>query len=145
MIDSNETFISLRSHIKSLKVSSTLNNDRSLGKQNLLTDDNETCWNSGEGKQQFIIINFNKTINLNHFTIQFQGGFVCRQIELVTVTFGGLSKLTNTVEPNDSNSNQIFQCKCDNISSVKLIMSNPSDFFGRIIVYRLDLFGNVTE
>ena len=80
------------------------------------------------------------------FKVQFQGGFSCK---LCYVTFTTTSKeKINTVscQPQDCNSKQDFTLSFqdDAISKfettvMKVTFVEPTDFFGRLIVYSLDL------
>ena len=67
-----------------IKVSSTLNRDvKNYGKKHLIDGSNETCWNSDNGKDQWISIQMDAQKHLKSFTITFQGGFAASKIEFL--------------------------------------------------------------
>ncbi|XP_076245712.1 nuclear receptor 2C2-associated protein isoform X3 [Calliopsis andreniformis] len=100
------------------RVSSVLNRDnRSYGKKHMFDNCLESCWNSDAGTPQWVVINFDQTCEVNSFEIQFQGGFV------------------------DNNTIQKFELKEPiRAKTFKLVFNESTDFFGRIIIYKLSLY-----
>merc|ERR1712071_295483 len=149
-IFSKRMAVPLRRHAD-LRVSSVLNRDsKQFGKQHLTDGDEETCWNSNQGGEQWIAWSFTKPVNIVKLTIQFQGGVVGRdcQLELYRSCLGegGVDRaLLLEIHPEDSNKQQEFSLPCEErgIRYVKLLMKSSTDFFGRITVYDMDFFGSV--
>ncbi|KAK2164483.1 hypothetical protein LSH36_63g10042 [Paralvinella palmiformis] len=126
----------------SLRVSSVLNRDvKQFGKKHLIDDDDETCWNSDQGTPQWIQVDFPGLVSLQEVHLQFQGGFVGKDC-YIEGTLNGITSRLLEFYPEDINSNQVFQISCsDRVSSIKIVFSSSTDFFGRIILYKLNMFG----
>lgn len=101
----------------------------------------DTCWNSDAGTPQWIIIHFDCECELSAFEIIFQGGFAGKECY---VQGGSCEKDTETIQsfyPEDINSPQTFilkkpvKAKC-----FKFLFNESTDFFGRIIIYKLSLY-----
>jgi len=119
--------------------------------QNFLTDGNpETCWNSDQGSPQHIIVEFEKQVVVQQLEITFQGGFAgkscslrCPKGEIVTSdpeTWESILDFT----PEDSGAVQSFKVDLKRQTYARQIMilfENSTDFFGRIVVYNLDVKG----
>lgn len=134
----------LKSIISSVKVSSVLNRDvKQYGKKHLMDGDDDTCWNSDQGQPQWIQMNFESpqsAENLN-ILIQFQGGF-CGKDCLVELSLNGNKVDEMPFYPDDTNSSQNFAFKLSTVKifdGMKFLFQKSTDFFGRIIVYNLDL------
>ncbi|XP_065664551.1 nuclear receptor 2C2-associated protein-like [Hydra vulgaris] len=128
----------LNSLISGVSVSSVLNQDhKQYGKKFLFDDNEDTCWNSDKGNSQHICIKFEKPVTITDVTIQFQGGFSCQQFNIYC------SSKTFSVYPEDVNFVQKFAMDgCNEATdSVKIVFLNTTDFFGRIIIYDLKLYG----
>jgi len=130
-----------------IKVSSVLNKDvLNYGKQHLLDDQNETCWNSDQGSPQYVMVDFGQAIKLFAVKIQFQGGFAGKGCELLvrqpTVTEWESVLL---FQPGDDNTLQEFALEiADAVAQAKLIIHSSTDFYGRITVYQLAFMGEKT-
>jgi hypothetical protein len=59
-----------------VKVSTTLNRSIEFAAKNMFDEDVNTCWNSDQGEQQSVIIDFGRAVRVHRLTITFQGGFV---------------------------------------------------------------------
>ena len=87
-------------------MSSTLNDDKHFGKQNMLDACSETCWNSAHGEQQFIVLQFETCVNIRQIQFQFQGGFapkVCFGVCIFSIryassTFPKTKRIIQTLE-----------------------------------------------
>ena len=79
------------------------------GKKNLFDGTEETCWNSEQGKPQWIFLKFGQKVNIETINIMFQGGFVGQDC-----TFRSTDKDKNIIidswpfYPNDINYLQEF-------------------------------------
>ncbi|XP_015585330.1 nuclear receptor 2C2-associated protein [Cephus cinctus] len=124
------------------RVSSVLNKDiRHFGKKYMFDDCNETCWNSDSGIPQWIIFEFDKECSLSTIEIEFQGGFVGKDC---FIEAGPDSKSLNFQEsffPEDTNTVQKFKLNQNIMAKIfKLVFKESTDFFGRIIIYKLSLY-----
>ncbi|KAI8384219.1 galactose-binding domain-like protein [Radiomyces spectabilis] len=129
-----------------IKVSSVLQRDTvNFGKQNLTDGSNETCWNSEQGLPQYVLIDFGLVVLIQTISLTFQGGFVGKKC----VALGSLPESPNeynipigTFYPEDINSTQKFDFESSTpVQRLKLIFEESSDFYGRITIYNLDVFG----
>ncbi|KAJ3015706.1 UNVERIFIED_CONTAM: Nuclear receptor 2C2-associated protein [Siphonaria sp. JEL0065] len=135
------------------KASSTLNKDtKSFGKQYLTDGSLETCWNSDQGANQWIIIEFTKQITATQLSLMFQGGFTSTEVQVLAAVDSTPSASSAdwvplmAIYPEDSNKEQLFALSSEGpvaVRSVKLLFTLPSDTFGRIVIYKLDILGDV--
>nr|XP_060640016.1 nuclear receptor 2C2-associated protein [Anolis sagrei ordinatus] len=124
------------------RVSSILNRDaKQFGKSFMFDGKEETCWNSDQGSVQWLTLAFPQTVQVSEIIIQFQGGFASQKCTLKGFRNG--EELPETAEfyPEDTNSLQTFPMKEMQLEKLKITFENSTDFFGRIIVYRLDVLG----
>lgn len=124
------------------RVSSVLNRDtKQFGKKFLFDNNEETCWSSDQGSTQWVLLEFPQTVNVSELLIQFQGGFAGRLCRLEGDLKGEFFRITEFY-PEDSNTLQRFCLKEPvNVNKLKIIFENSADFFGRIILYHLDVRG----
>ncbi|XP_076444326.1 nuclear receptor 2C2-associated protein-like [Babylonia areolata] len=138
-------------HVSKIRVSSVLNRDtKQFGKQFLLDSQDETCWNSDQGCPQFIHLEFDAAVKVSEVHIQFQGGFVGKECWVECKDCGSsgdkrsLVKVTD-IYPEDVNSVQRFPMECpEPTTALRIIFNTSTDFFGRIIIYKLDILGQTT-
>ncbi|CAL8268699.1 unnamed protein product [Arctogadus glacialis] len=142
------------------RVSSTLNRDaKQFGKKYMFDSNEETCWNSDQGENQWVALEFPKNVKMSELKVQFQGGFSGRTCRLEGCVGGGEFTALSQFYPEDNNSLQIsfvllFRiCHNDHmeysfpiqevpaVSRLKIVFEDSSDFFGRIVVYSLDILG----
>ncbi|KAK9306387.1 hypothetical protein QLX08_002906 [Tetragonisca angustula] len=122
------------------RVSSVLNkNNRSYGKNYMFDNCPETCWNSDAGSPQWVIINFEQECEVRSFEIEFQGGFVGKNCHL---EIGNKeTKFHESFYPEDKNALQVFNLKNPKkAKTFKFIFNKSTDFYGRIIIYKLSLY-----
>ncbi|XP_072260720.1 nuclear receptor 2C2-associated protein isoform X2 [Pyxicephalus adspersus] len=129
-------------HCQQVRVSSVLQRDvKQFGKKFLFDRKDETCWNSDQGSSQWISLEFPQKVSVSEIHIQFQGGFSSRNCilegclkneELVTIT---------EFYPEDINALQKFVFTEHCVEKLRLSFPSSTDFFGRIIVYHLDIVG----
>jgi len=121
------------------RVSSTLNRDtKQFGKKFLFDGRNETCWNSDQGSPQWVSLEFEQPVTVSSFALQFQGGFVGKECE---VEVEGSTKVMDFY-PEDSNKIQTFYLKerMNNLKKIRIAFNSSTDFYGRITLYKLELF-----
>lgn len=92
-----------------------------------------------KGSSQWIHITFVEEQNVGGFQLQFQGGFNAACLLLKFVTSDGPYEESFDLE--DTNAEQSFQLKNvqKNVKSIRFILTQCSDFFGRIILYKLNV------
>ncbi|KAI8990686.1 galactose-binding like protein [Trametes punicea] len=133
-----------------IKVSSTL--DKSVGKKNLTDGSPETCWTSQQGTPQSIQLTFASPVIPKCVELTFQGGFVGTRcsVEVLPSAQDAKWRVLTRIYPEDVNRRQTFDlvpgepdlvdCRID---SMKLVFEESSDFFGRVTVYDLQVFGAI--
>ncbi|XP_011503583.1 PREDICTED: nuclear receptor 2C2-associated protein, partial [Ceratosolen solmsi marchali] len=121
------------------RVSSVLNkNGKIYGKQFMFDKNDETCWNSDCGSPQWIVLNYYKEINLTSLEIQFQGGFAGLKCQIQAGSNLKNLNYFQDIFPENSNSIQLFKLiSVIKAKIFKLVFQNSTDFFGRIIIYKL--------
>lgn len=104
-----------------------------------------------QGLPQQINIAFAEPISVptngstSNLRIKFQGGFVGSEMRLNLINTSGESAYKNTFYPDDVNDLQVFPLIAssadvlDNIRKVEIVFDKSSDFFGRIIIYNLEM------
>jgi len=186
-----------------IKASSTLNNLKEFSAKHVLSEDDDTCWNSDSGESQVLTIDLGRACVVRELVLTFQGGFVGRRglLELfttrvpappsttactLTAPFSApsgtvasaagdgreisdtdhrpdpergdsappcmnqtQSSLTNvfSFEPVDDNSRQRFTVPLRTGLAgrfARLTLSDSSDFYGRVTLYTLQLWGEST-
>ncbi|RKO99310.1 hypothetical protein CXG81DRAFT_20583 [Caulochytrium protostelioides] len=136
----------LAKEVVKLRVSSVLNRDtKTYGKQHLLDASEETCWNSDEGAAQWVDLQFDRPVEIFAVHLMCQGGFVPREAKL---TAPPPSQATDapaaafTFYPDDVNSRQVFTTDAPlRGNHFRLHLSTSSDFFGRVTIYHLQMYG----
>src|SRR5699024_7940930 len=103
-------------------------------------------------KVHSITIQLAASVVLDRMQLQFQGGYGCKRINCSVLrdtespigsgTKDTGSSLELTFYPQDSNGLQSFEFPAETICrSLNLQLTDNSDMFGRVILYRLDIFG----
>jgi len=120
------------------RVSSTLNRDtKQFGKKFMFDNREETCWNSDQGSPQWISLEFTELTSVSGFALQFQGGFAGKECYVET---DGTLKILDFY-PEDCNKLQYFYLKDRvHIKKIRIAFNSSTDFYGRITLYKLDLF-----
>ncbi|KII93288.1 hypothetical protein PLICRDRAFT_694498 [Plicaturopsis crispa FD-325 SS-3] len=138
-----------------IKVSSTL--DKSVGKKYLTDDSPETCWTSQQGTPQYIQLQFPHRVLPTSLSITFQGGFVGTRCSVTAISSSESPGAANwvpltSIYPEDVNRRQSFDLDTEALSEagegvqgLKIVFEESSDFFGRITVYDIKIFGTVLE
>uniref|UniRef100_K7GHV2 Nuclear receptor 2C2-associated protein n=1 Tax=Pelodiscus sinensis TaxID=13735 RepID=K7GHV2_PELSI len=124
------------------RVSSVLNRDaKQFGKKHLFDGSEETCWNSDQGSSQWVTLEFPQTVKVSQIQLQFQGGFASQLCTLEGCRKG--DELVKIAEfyPEDIHALQIFRTEEATLDKLKITFENSTDFFGRVVVYRLGVLG----
>ncbi|KFP64807.1 Nuclear receptor 2C2-associated protein, partial [Cariama cristata] len=124
------------------RVSSVLRRDvKQFGKKHMFDASEETCWNS----DQWVTLDFPRTVKVSQLHIQFQGGFSSRLCTLEGCRAGEELVKISDLYPEDINAMQIsfaaFQVEETVLDKLKITFENGTDFFGRIVVYHLGVLG----
>ncbi|KAM6963257.1 nuclear receptor 2C2-associated protein [Aplochiton taeniatus] len=125
------------------RVSSVLNRDvKQFGKKYMFDCNEETCWNSDQGDFQWVSIDFPQPVKISELKVQFQGGFSGKTCRLEGSQKAGDFTKISDFYPEDDNSLQIFPIQdAQVVHKLKIVFENSADFFGRIIIYSLDVLG----
>jgi len=130
--------MSIRESISNYKVSSVLNkNSKEFGKQHLFDGNEETCWNSHQGKPQYIYLEFKQPVLINKVHMVFQGGFVGKDGQFWIGNGAGELELHSNFYPDDSSTEQVFELGAT-LDKLKIVFEESTDFYGRVTMYRLD-------
>lgn len=94
-----------------------------------------------QGTPQSITITLETPSKISSFKIQFQGGFVGQDCS-VLIQNESEEPIIEPFYPEDINSEQTFNLlkTVESVSKIKFIFNKSTDFFGRIVVYNLELF-----
>ncbi|XP_010869882.2 nuclear receptor 2C2-associated protein [Esox lucius] len=125
------------------RVSSVLNRDvKQFGKKYMFDSNEETCWNSDQGDSQWVTLEFPQPIRVSQLKVQFQGGFSGKTCRLEgCLKDEDMDKIADFY-PEDNSSLQSFPIQAaPTLNCLKIVFENSADFFGRIIVYSLDILG----
>lgn len=102
----------------------------------------ETCWNSDQGECQWVTLEFPQAVRVSQLKVQFQGGFSSKTCRLEGYLKDGDFTVISDFYPEDNNSLQSFPIQeAPAVDKLKIMFENSADFFGRIIVYSLDVLG----
>ncbi|XP_078478895.1 nuclear receptor 2C2-associated protein-like [Lampetra planeri] len=125
------------------RVSSVLNRDvKQYGKKFMFDCNEETCWNSDQGERQWLILEFPESVRVSEVKVQFQGGFSAKTCRLEGCAKNEEFTVSSHFYPEDNNFLQSFPIQeAPAVDIVKITFENSADFFGRIIVYSLDVLG----
>ncbi len=100
-------------------------------------------------------MNFHRNVNIFSISLQFQGGFVSEECKLYTASKKQNDKINWNeiedayIEPEDLNTIQEFDLEeCEgrndgvlNCDAIKLVFKSSTDFYGRVILYKLEVYG----
>jgi hypothetical protein len=128
------------------RATSTLDRNRKLyGAANMLSTDLSSCWNSAQGSPQQVQVLFHRAVDVSNICVMFQGGFVGQDVQVhVKKAEDNASQWEQAdvdVDPEDSNDLQEFPCSLNQVEAIALTFQRSTDFYGRVVVYRLDVRG----
>ncbi|XP_053962155.1 nuclear receptor 2C2-associated protein isoform X1 [Anastrepha ludens] len=117
---------------------------KQFGKQHMFDSVEDTSWNSSEGTPQWVVINFKEPQAITKFLLQFQGGFVAKPLSVNIQRMDGELIVEETFYPEDVNSPQTFPLKLPvsnkEAAKIKFLFPSSTDFFGRIILYKIEIY-----
>lgn len=104
--------------------------------------DEETCWNSHQGKPQFILLSFETPVHIADLKFMFQGGFVGQNGQ-IWIQKPNCSEFEQLKEffPKDENTEQVFNVDTGSISRLRIVFPESTDFFGRVTIYSMEVTG----
>ena len=125
-----------------LRASSVLQkNSKLYSPMNVLDDDAGTSWNS-EGNQPTptsLLLDFNRPVHPTTVKFQFQAGFAA---ESCTIFVDGKNSGCESLELKDSHELQEHRVTLPpQTNKMKLVLEDLTDFYGRVILYRLEVWG----
>lgn len=130
------------------RVSSVLERNRAqYGADNMLPGaDAAACWASDQGRPQRVQLAFQRPVRVGELRVMFQGGFVGQEMQLHVRRSGGNSEWEvvggGAKDPEDSNELQSFPLSVDGpVDAMNVTFGRSTDFYGRVIVYSLDVLG----
>ncbi|KAK7889241.1 hypothetical protein WMY93_024801 [Mugilogobius chulae] len=104
------------------RVSSVLNRDvKQFGKKYMFDSSEETCWNSDQGQNQWVSLQFPQPVKTTEIKLQFQGGFAAKTCRLEGSLMDEEIKTINQFHPEDDNSLQISFWFTTIILSIRLL------------------------
>eukprot|EP01113_Clastostelium_recurvatum_P045496 TRINITY_DN7823_c0_g1_i2.p1 TRINITY_DN7823_c0_g1~~TRINITY_DN7823_c0_g1_i2.p1 ORF type:complete len:150 (+),score=35.39 TRINITY_DN7823_c0_g1_i2:30-452(+) len=127
------------------RVSSVLNKDvKQFGKDYLFDGSEETCWNSHQGSPQWVHVSFERPVDVSSVHLMFQGGFVGKDVEVWAGQDTDSMVQVQQLQPRDDNTLQKFSVSAAGLTQMRISFTSSTDFFGRIILYTLDILGPQT-
>lgn len=128
------------------RVSSVLDRNKTLyGAEHMLSTDVTTCWNSAQGSPQQILLQFQRSVHIARVAIMFQGGFVGQDVVVHAkhrVSEQWEPVVDCDIDPADANDLQEFACVALSVTALRISFQRSTDFYGRVIIYRLDVLGS---
>jgi len=134
------------------KVSSVLNGDnKQYGRMNMLDGNDETCWNSdclsnASSSVQYIVCWLGdgdecKSEDIGSLSLMFQGGFASKSISISYCASNDQGKYNQQIRYNitDCNGMQTIPIMMKDVCKLRISFEEPSDFFGRITIYHLQI------
>jgi hypothetical protein len=99
-----------------------------------------SCWNSDTGEAQSFTIDFFRKIQIHALKLQFQAGFV-GEICQVEAKLDDEWQVIDELQPEDVLEVQSFPLStcCE---TLKLTFTDFTDFYGRVTIYRLEVWGD---
>ena len=91
-----------------------------------------------QGSPQWVSLEFEQPVVVSAIGLQFQGGFAGKECE---IEVEGNTKILDFY-PEDTNKFQTFYLKeqLSNVKKLRIAFNPSTDFYGRITLYRLDVF-----
>lgn len=133
-------------------------NTKLYGPMNAIDLSNKSsCWNSdgtmnGDTCISFIL-DFHRVVFIKELRLQFQGGFAAKELNLFTiledpdnVSVQWRQMKEDAFEPHDSNDMQIFslfqeEAFWKQCTSLRIDFNSSTDFYGRITLYQIQVWG----
>lgn len=119
------------------------------GPKNALDGNPSTCWNSDGAVdgQQWYQIDFGRLVRLTRVSVQFQAGFsaeVC-SVQWKTDETGSFNDGECLEFEDDHDLQEHTLTDAPPCSALRLCLSDFSDFYGRVICYRVEAHGKLVD
>lgn len=127
-----------------IKARTVLNKSAEYVARNVLDGKADTCWNSDQGAPQYLLLDFEKGVSVDKITIAFQGGFVGQDVDIsIGDSIDNLSQIAlwETLEDNNEPQNLDIPNKSSSGRYVKINFPRSTDFYCRVTVYNLEIYG----
>uniref|UniRef100_A0A7R9WR12 F5/8 type C domain-containing protein n=1 Tax=Craspedostauros australis TaxID=1486917 RepID=A0A7R9WR12_9STRA len=154
MSKTEAVLLSLTSLGTSARASSILQrNPKVNGPKHALDYEKESsCWNSdgvksGETpKPLHFIVDFGRSVRATQIRIQFQAGFVAEEVAIEYQTESGWQTAMEEEELEDTHEMQTIDLESEVVCrAIKLNLDEFKDFYGRVTVYQLQVWGHEAE
>ena len=141
------------------KVSSVLNKSAEFASKHMFDGDEVTCWNSHQGNNQFVLLEFDQPVIPTSVTAVFQGGFVGQDAVIQLLSSSSinsssssssssssdevlLQELWDTLEDNNTAQVKTFN-EVSRVRSkfLRIMFPTSTDFYGRVTIYKLSVQG----
>lgn len=134
-----------------IRASSVLDEDDTYAPSALLLGGDDACWRSGGGGAQWLTLHFPAPgARVRALELVFQGGFAGAPMhvdvsadEADGAADGEAWARAASFAPEDSNDAQRFELPAEarGVRALRLAFPASSDFFGRVVLYRVSVFG----
>lgn len=110
-------------------------------------EDGSSCWYSegvgdDENVTQSYTITFPRQVAPKEVRIQFQAGFSAEECQVHIRSSQSTWEMLEEIEPSDTHELQIFPLSNSKAAdAMKIVFDECTDFYGRIMVYRLGIYG----
>ena len=108
------------------------------------TANDSSCWNSEgtQGAAQWFMVDFGRPVQPTQIRIQFQAGFVAESCRVEGKLKDGSWETLDEVEWEDVHETQERALETDkSCTVVKLVLNDFADFYGRVTIYKLEIWG----
>ena len=126
-------------------------NSKLYGPRNALDVTNgSSCWNSNacpEGQPQYLLLEFGRSVIPQIIQMEFQAGFIAETctVQLQTNHNENTWIDLDEMEPEDHHDYQTFSLhnttRQQQGTALKLVMNDFTDFYGRVTIYRIQVWG----
>lgn len=119
----------------------------------LKTEDGSSCWYSdgqtttGDNSEQSFALYFKRTVRPHTVKIQFQAGFSASACQLQLRNQAGVWETLDDMELEDVHHLQSFPLQATDKEgdAIQLVFDDLTDFYGRVMIYRLEVWGAERE
>lgn len=117
---------------------------------NALNDSSSSCWNS-EGQEDTSAahtfrVDFGRTVQVARLGIEFQAGFVAKTCQVEAFVKDEWIVVVEEVDLEDIHEMQTVPMDDDEAAvectALRLTLQDFTDFYGRITIYKLEVWGN---
>lgn len=107
------------------------------------TTNTSSCWNSDSGEDTVhFVVDFGRRTTVCRVQLQFQAGFVGQVVSVLLLRDNEKFEQVDEIEPLDNHGLQTFDIDSSKTAiALKLSFSDCTDFYGRVTLYRLEVWG----